>query len=329
MIKILLAMLTSFIISVIIMPIVIKLAKRLSLRQTVLSYVDNHTLKSGTPTMGGIAIILSVIMPTLVFSNEQRSLTIVALFVTIGYALVGFTDDFIKVRFRQNKGLTALQKIIFQTLIAIIVAVYAYRRYDVGAIVLAPFTLTELSLGVFAIPFFAIIFLAMTNAVNLTDGLDGLASRVTSAFTLSLSVVLIIAFSQNGQVEGENASLITFTSSIIGALSGFNCYNCYPAKIFMGDTGSLALGGAIACVAVLSRLSLYVPIIGIIYVLVALSVIIQVAYFKATKKRIFLMAPLHHHYERKGVHENRIVTVFTAITALSGLTCIILTLVFS
>lgn len=327
MIRITLGTLVSFLLTAALMPLVIMLGKRLKVRQTILSYVDNHMSKSGTPTMGGLSIMVAMVVCCLVFSDKNNSLMLMTMLVTLGYGIIGFIDDFIKVFFKQNKGLGPIQKIIFQLLIAVIVAFFAYNNVFVGSVIYSPFTMRELDLGYFALPLFMVIFLAFTNSVNLTDGLDGLAGKTSAAYLVFFGGIIALAAYIAGDrlLAGEYSNLILYCGVLVGALSGFLCYNCYPAKIFMGDTGALALGGGLASLAIVSRLELIVPIIGIMFVATSLSVILQVLYFKATKKRIFLMAPLHHHFERKGIHENRIVTVYTSITAAVGLICLLVT----
>ncbi len=324
-----LALLVAFIVTAAVMPAVIALSKKLKVRQTVLHYVDNHKSKSGTPTMGGIGIMIAVTVSSLCFMTKNHSLMLLVLFVTLAYGVIGFLDDFIKVFFKQNEGLSPWQKILFQVIVAVIVAVYAYYNDYILDSFFVPFTLGEVSLGVFAVPLYVIVFLALTNSVNLTDGLDGLASKVTASYLFFFAVIvaLIVRFFGDGQAfSAEYDNILIFCAALIGALIGFLCFNGFPAKIFMGDTGSLALGGALACLAVVAKLSLMVPILGIMYVLTSMSDIIQVLYYKKTKKRVFLMAPLHHHFERKGVHENRIVTVYTAITAMVGVLSVIIIL---
>lgn len=326
--KQILAVFAAFILTAAVMPLVILLGKKLKVRQTILSYVDNHQSKSGTPTMGGIGIMLSLAVCCLIFAGKENKLMLITLFVTLGYGIIGFIDDFIKVFFKQNKGLSPLQKIIFQLLIAAIVSVFAYNNAQVGGVLYAPFTLHELDIGWGAIPLSMIVFLAFTNAVNLTDGLDGLAGKTCAAYTFFFAILLAIAAYAvgDGAIEGEYGNLILYCGVLIGALGGFLCYNCYPAKVFMGDTGALALGGGLGCLAIMSRFSLMIPLLGIMFVATSLSVIIQVISFKATGKRVFLMAPMHHHFERKGVHENRIGTVYFSVTCAVGLLCVLLTL---
>jgi len=321
---------TAFALAVVLMPVVIALSKKLKARQTVLHYVDNHAKKSGTPTMGGIGFIFALSAATLLCMSKQNTLTLAALLVTAGYGVVGFLDDFIKVYFKQNKGLGVWQKILFQAGIGLAVSFFAFYHEIIGGAVYIPFTLAQIELGWLAVPFFLLIFLSFTNAVNLTDGLDGLASSVTLVYMLfnaGLIIAAVYVFGDGQAFTPEYLNLVVFCGAVIGALAGFLCFNGYPAKIFMGDTGALALGGAVGALAVVSGMSLYSPLIGIMYVLTSLSVILQVAYFKKTKgKRIFLMAPLHHHFERKGVHESRIVAVYTAVTAVAGSLCLAVTL---
>lgn len=330
MIRILLAALAGCVLTVLCMPFVIRISKRLKIRQTILSYVDNHMSKSGTPTMGGAGFIVAAVIASLAFSERQRTLLLIALTVMAGYAVVGFLDDFIKVYFKRNEGLTPLQKILFQVLIAAIVAVTAYNSSLIGSTVYVPFTMKTLDLKWFSLLLNVGIFLAMTNSVNLTDGLDGLASKVTVAYLVFFgAIVLFAAGTLSGTVAEEYRNLVLMCAGLAGALLGFICYNGYPAKIFMGDTGSLSLGGGLAALAVMTRLEFIVPIIGIMYVVSSVSVILQVAYFKRTRKRIFLMAPFHHHLEHKGMHENRIVSVYTAVTIFAGAVVYILTLVLA
>lgn len=327
MIRYLLSMLVGCGLTLVLMPLVIRLSRRLKIGQPILSYVDNHKSKSGTPTMGGVGFIIVAVVAALVVSESERTLLLIALTVTVGYGIIGFLDDFIKVYFKRNEGLTPLQKLIFQVLIAAIVAAVAFMHPHVGSVFFVPFTLQTIDLSWFAIPIFVVLFLAMTNSVNLTDGLDGLASGVTLVYLLFFAAVMSIAAAS--MVGSEYRNLIYMCGGLVGALAGFICFNGYPAKIFMGDTGSLALGGGLACLSVMSRLEFIVPILGVMYVVSSLSVILQVAHFKRTRRRIFLMAPFHHHLEHKGVHENRIVAIYTAVTAAAGILVYVLTLALS
>lgn len=332
MIRVLLSMLTALALAVVIMPAVVKLSKKLKVRQTILNYVDNHMSKNGTPTMGGIGFMIALAAASLFFMTKENSLMLITLMVTLGYGVIGFLDDFIKVFFKRNMGLSVWQKLIFQILIAVIVSLFAYNNIHVGDGVYIPFTFTEISFGIFALPFYIVIFLAFTNSVNLTDGLDGLAAKVSCVYMLFFALFIAIALYVGGSdaiYKEEYNNLLVYCGAFVGALIGFMCYNGFPAKIFMGDTGALALGGGLAALAIVTKLELTAPILGIMYVLTSVSVIVQVGYFKATKgKRIFLMAPLHHHFERKGIHENRIVTAYSTVTFVIGsLICLIMLIV--
>lgn len=271
--------------------------------------------------MGGISFTLSAFIITLILARGEKSLAVQILAVTLGFGIIGFLDDFIKVRFKRNEGLTPIQKIIFQVAVAVVTAIFAYRSPYAGDMVYLPFTLRAVNLGWFALPLYAFAFIAFANAVNLTDGLDGLAAKSGAAyscfFTAILAVIVYYVGVRPDEAE-EYGNLIVFSLALTGALCGFLVYNSFPARIFMGDTGSLALGGALAGLAVTSRLVLFSPIIGVVYVVSCLSDVIQVLHYKRTKRRVFLMAPFHHHLERKGWHENRIVTAYALTTFAAG-----------
>lgn len=286
-------------------PVVLWFCKKIKASQTILHYVDKHANKEGTPTMGGLIFILTGIFASCFLFEYNTFLAWFSLAVMVAYALLGFLDDFIKVHYHHNEGLKPYQKIVGQVGIAVIISVYLYLS---GRTSLSFFSLQfDLSWGI--IPLSILVMVATTNSVNLTDGLDGLAGGVSFVYILVFGIILAIA----GSMEFQNMAMLCF--GMCGGLLGFLLFNCFPAKIFMGDTGSLALGGFIAIVAVLSGLELLLPIMGIMFVLSAISDIIQVLHFKRTKKRVFLMAPLHHHFEKKGVHENRIVVVYIVVTA--------------
>lgn len=285
---------------------VLKACKKLHLSQTILHYVDKHSSKAGTPTMGGFIFLLAMCGAVIFFSGDIMPALFV-LIITFAYALLGFLDDFIKVRFRKNEGLKPYQKIIGQVGISLAVGLYIY--FTMGGVV-DLFGL-QLNFGWGIVPFIVVFYVAVTNSVNLTDGLDGLAGSVSMIYLLFFGCVLVV-------LGGfYNLSMIAF--ALAGGLVGFLLFNGYPAKIFMGDTGSLGLGGAIASLAVFTGQEFIMPIIGIMFVLSAVSDILQVAYYKKTHKRIFKMAPLHHHFEKKGVHENRIVLCYSVITLVCGL----------
>ena len=256
--------------------------------------------------MGGIMFILPAIVISLLFFKTDYMYAMVSLAVFLAYGILGFLDDFIKVHYKQNLGLRAYQKIIGQLGISLIVAIFTYST--VGSTIIIPFTNSTIDLGIFIIPLIIFIFVATVNSVNLIDGLDGLAS--TSSINFLFFIGLLLLLSQNlyvGIEVTEMQNLVVTIFCVIGTLFAFLLFNIYPAKIFMGDTGSLALGGLITSVAVFSRLELFIPLFGLVFVITAISDIIQVLYFKKTKKRVFKMAPLHHHFQMSGIHENKIV----------------------
>lgn len=300
--------LAAFAVTVALAPIVIYCSRKFKLRQTVLHYVSEHKSKSGTPTMGGIAFLIGSSLATLLFGRS--SLSLLCLVVFIGYGVIGFLDDYIKIKYKRNEGLKPYQKIVFQLLIAIIVSIAAYKRNIKISLIF-----DEFDFGLFAIPFNVFVFLAFTNSVNLTDGLDGLASTVT---LISMTAMGII-------VGAFGDGMDNFCLAIAGGVAGFLIYNCFPAKIFMGDTGSLALGGAFAAVTVYSGQALCAVMCGAMFVWTAMSVIIQVLHFKRTKRRVFKMAPFHHHLQESGLHENRIVAIYGAITLLFSISAVLFT----
>ncbi len=317
------AMVSSFLVTLLISPFVISLMKKEKIKQTILHYVDNHASKNGTPTMGGIIFLISISVVAYIFFVGESSLAGVSLLVFLSYGLTGFLDDFIKFKFHRNLGLRAYQKILFQLAIAVTIAFFAYKNQYVGGKLLVPFSNKTIDVGWWIVPIIVFVFLACTNSVNLTDGLDGLASSTTMCYTISMVAIMFLMLATRLDnvstlyvVEFKNLIVLGFV--VIGAMLCFLAFNCFPAKIFMGDTGSLALGAFVACIAIFSRMTLYIPILGFMFVLSSLSVIIQVAYYKMTKKRVFLMAPLHHHFEKKGIHEVRISVVYSLITILIG-----------
>lgn len=312
--------LIGFLVCVVLAPLIIKLIGKLKAGQPILNYVEAHMSKSGTPTMGGLIFLVGAVVCFLSFYNLNSRLALVCLACMLSYGLLGFLDDFIKVRFKHNLGLKAYQKVVGQVGIAILMGVFIYLNSFVGQSVLIPFTNTQINLGWLIIPFVVFVFLATTNAVNLTDGLDGLAGGVSFVFLVGFMVVLNKYVSgleyagENPAFVSELKNVLALVGGVAGSLLAFLCFNSHPAKVFMGDTGSLALGGFIAAICSVTKMYLLIPIMGLMFVLSAVSVVMQVLYFKATKKRIFLMAPLHHHFEKKGCYETKIVAIYIVIT---------------
>lgn len=297
----------SCLIVVILAPMFIPFLRKLKVGQSIREEGPKSHIatKTGTPTMGGIIIMLGVIISVITSRNYSKEV-FVCLFSMIAFGFVGFIDDYIKVILKRNLGLKAGQKIIGQLIFAILLAIYGAKYSIDGTKLIIPFTNIYLDLGIFYIPFTIFAVVGIVNGVNLTDGLDGLNSGVTlivmSAFALIASSFSIYNSSYNG--------IIIVCSAVAGACLGFLGYNAHPAKIFMGDTGSMALGGVVAAVAVTTGLTFVLPIIGGIYIAEILSVIIQVSYYKKTKKRVFKMAPIHHHFEESGWKETKVVAVF-------------------
>ena len=266
----------------------------------------SHLKKQGTPSMGGIFMIGAFAIATLFFVKDNPD-AIVVLLITVGYGLVGFLDDYIKVVKKRSLGLRAWPKVVFQLIVTILFAIYLLKMNDFGTEIYVPFTKGfYIDLGWLYVPFLFFVMVGTVNSVNLTDGLDGLASGVT---VLVATYFVFIAYA-------VNKGLIPVCGAAIGALLGFLVFNSYPAKVFMGDTGSLALGGFVASVAILTKMPIMLVIVGFVYVCESLSVMIQVGYFKLTGgKRIFKMAPIHHHFELSGLQGIKVVELFTIATA--------------
>lgn len=294
---------SSFVIALIAGPILIPILKKLKFGQNVRDDgPQSHIKKTGIPTIGGLIFIIPAIIVSLSFSKDKDML--LALTTTLLYGLIGFADDYIKIIKKRSLGLRAWQKIVAQLAAALFLGYIAGGISQTGTEVLVPFTGKFVDLGVFYIPFIVFIILGTVNSVNLTDGLDGLAGGIT---------VIVLGFFAIIALAMRNLGLLVFTGSLIGAILGFLRFNSHPAQVFMGDTGSLALGGAVVSVAVILKMPLFLAIVGAIYVAEALSDIIQVVYFKKTGRRIFKMAPLHHHFELSGWAESKVVSVFIIV----------------
>ena len=315
--------------AVIAAPFIIKFAKKLKASQTILEYVKEHSIKQGTPTMGGIIFLFPLLIVGLLLLGKDSTLAFMSIISAFAFGIIGFLDDFIKIKFKQNLGLRPYQKIIGQVGISLILSYFIYKF--VGGEIYIPFTLTKVNIGAWIIPLSVIIYLSIVNSVNLIDGLDGLSSGVSIQYLLGVVLFLTIFVSKMG-FEGlkltEIENLVLVCSIMLGALIGFKLFNCYPAKIFMGDTGSLALGGFLGSVLMFSQNPFLIAILGIMFVVTAISDIIQVLVYKWKKKRVFKMAPLHHHFQMCGVNENRVVAIYIVITAIASLLNLYLTAVF-
>lgn len=310
--EIVIPVLISFAISAILGPIVIPFLKRLKVGQTERKELESHLKKNGTPTMGGLMILASIIITSLFYVKDYPRI-IPILFMTVGFGVIGFLDDYLKVVLRRSDGLLPWQKMILQFVVTTVFAVYMVRYSGIELTMLIPFSGGKyLNIGWLAIPLLYFAVIGTVNGVNFTDGVDGLVSSVTIMVATFFSVVTI----------GTNAGIAPITCAVAGALLGFLLFNVYPASVFMGDTGSLALGGFVVATAYMLQMPLYILIVGLIYLAEVISVMVQVTYFKYTKKktgvgkRIFRMAPLHHHFELGGWSETRVVAVFAIVTAL-------------
>ena len=305
---VILPVIISFAISALLGPVVIPFLRRLKVGQTVRDEGPQaHLKKNGTPTMGGILIMVAVVITSLLYVRDFPTI-IPILFLTLGFGLIGFVDDYIKVVLKRSMGLRAWQKMLGQLIVTGIFAFYVTNYTDVSLAMKIPFWPNQyLDFGIFNIPVLFFIVIGTVNGTNFTDGLDGLASSVTVIVATFFTVVAI----------GTGSGIEPITCAVVGALLGFLLFNVYPASVFMGDTGSLALGGFVAAAAYMLQMPLFIAIVGFVYLAEVLSVILQVSYFKMTGgKRIFKMAPIHHHFELCGWSETRVVTVFSIVTTL-------------
>ena len=297
----------AFVICVCLCPIFIPFLRRLKFGQYIREEgPESHHKKSGTPTMGGLIILISVVVTSLLFVKDYPTI-IPILFTTIGFGLIGFLDDYIKVVMKRNLGLKAWQKLLGQLLVTSVFVYYIQNFSSVGTGLVIPFSNQVLDISYLYIPFVFLVMLGTVNGVNFTDGLDGLASGVTILVATFFAMVAV----------SFGTGISPIICAVAGSLLGFLVYNVYPAKVFMGDTGSLALGGFVASTAFVLRIPIFIAIVGIVYLIEVISVMLQVGYFKLTGgKRLFKMAPIHHHFELCGWSETRVVAVFCIITTL-------------
>lgn len=303
--------------ALVVAPLAVAALRRLKAGQTVLGYVTQHEHKTGTPTMGGVIFLLPA---AAVCAVEATSFSLVALAVTAGFAALGALDDFIKIRFRRNLGLKPYQKIVGQLGISGIAAYFCYASEHIGGSVLLPFAGGEGSLGWGIIPFVMLVYIATANTANLTDGLDGLAATTSAGYFLTFSLLTFVMYTETSGARAEELfSLSAFCVAMLGGLLGYLVFNSNPASVMMGDTGSLGLGAAAATVAAFARAELLLPVAGIMFVWSGISVIVQVLVFKTCKgRRVFAMAPFHHHLEMKGWSEPRICALYLVLTAIAG-----------
>jgi phospho-N-acetylmuramoyl-pentapeptide-transferase len=307
-----------FLLTVLLTPIFIPALQRMKFGQSIREEgPQSHMKKAGTPTMGGLVFIVSIVMTTLgvaFYLEMLTTQTIVLVLVFVGFGVIGFLDDFIKVVLKRNLGLTSLQKIIGQIIIAV-ASFFLLSQGPFETTISVPFTNWSVDLGIAYVAFMIFWLVGFSNAVNLTDGLDGLVSGTASIAFTTFGVLALVY---------QQLDIAIFAFAVTGALLGFLIFNANPAKVFMGDTGSLALGGALAMVSILVKQELLLVIVGVIFVIETLSVIIQVISFKTTGKRVFKMSPIHHHFELSGWSEWKVVVVFWSTAFLAAFIVVML-----
>jgi phospho-N-acetylmuramoyl-pentapeptide-transferase len=309
--RVIVPVLIAFAITALLGPVVIPVLRKLKVGQTEREELKSHLKKAGTPTMGGLMILAGILVTSMIYVKDYPKILPV-LFVTVGFGIIGFLDDYLKVVLRRSDGLLPWQKMAGQILVTVVFIFYMNQYTEGSSRMLIPFTGgfehgIYLDLGWLTAPVMFLAILGTVNGANFTDGLDGLASSVTVLIATFFSVVAI----------GTGSGVEPVTCAVVGALLGFLLFNVYPASVFMGDTGSLALGGFVASTAYMMQMPIFILIVALIYWAELLSVMIQVTYFKKTGgKRIFRMAPIHHHFELCGWSETRVVAVFSIITAI-------------
>jgi len=320
------AMITALVVCFVLGPWIIRKLESLQARQVIRTDgPESHLQKQGTPTMGGVIILAAIVIPTLLWADLTNQYIWITLFITIGYGVIGFVDDYKKVVEKNTKGLSARQKMFWQVVLAGAVATYLFLKPGFSEELFFPlFKNFHPDLWIWFIPFATIVIVGASNAVNLTDGLDGLAIgpvAINAATYMLFSYIAghatLAAYLQIPRVVGAG-ELAVLCGAMVGAGLGFLWYNSYPADIFMGDVGSLALGGALGTIAVATKHEIVLAIVGGLFVLETVSVIVQVVSFKLTGKRVFKMAPLHHHFEKAGMGETKIVIRFWIVSVLLG-----------
>ena len=329
MLQIIFNIVFAFLLSFLIALPIYRFLCKLKFGQPILEYVDKHSSKQGTPTMGGVIFLIAFIVTTIFLIDGYIKIIYFCLLFVVLNSLVGIYDDFLKIKGRHNEGLKPWQKLVCQTIISAIFGVLLYIN-DL-CFVIIPVSNYVLKVGFWIIPISIFLSIFFINSVNLTDGLDGLVSLITTivmcSFMAILGLILSNGFFDFVKIDKFSENFVRFCAIFLGSILGFIFYNCYPAKMFMGDTGSLSIGAMIIGVSLATGTAIYALIFGVMFLLSSVSVIIQVAYYKLTKKRVFLMAPIHHHFELKGVHENRITFSYALITIIVSLLVLIIELV--
>ncbi len=315
----------AFAVAMVLGPVVIPWLKKMKFGQTIYELgLESHKVKQGTPTMGGVIFAVPMLIVPILFSvaDQRWSFLPMALVSTLGFGLVGFVDDYIKVSKKRSLGLTPMQKIVPQVVISLVLAIWAYCTPQIGSALIVPFTDKTWDLGIFYIPVMMFVLVGTVNSANLLDGVDGLLSGCSLIDFAAMALVCVALGSANPENAGNMTNMMVFCGAAAGGILGFLRFNTYPANVFMGDVGSFTIGGALVAVAMVTRTALLLPIIALAMLVSSLSDIIQVGYFKYTKKktgagkRVFRMAPLHHHFEKGGMPETRIVAMYMSITAL-------------
>lgn len=314
----------AFVMTIVFGPIVIPWLKKLKFGQTIYDLgPQTHQKKQGTPTMGGVIFAVPALIAAvaLAYGDTRYQYLLMIVVSALGFGLIGFVDDFIKVKMKRNLGLTPKQKLAPQILLSAALAVWAYRTPSIGSALTVPFFGVEWDLGWFYIPVMVFVLVGTVNSANLLDGLDGLLSGCSMIDFITMMIIALTMAAANGENSSNLLNTAIFGAAMAGALMSFLRFNGYPARVFMGDVGSFFIGGALAGMALVMRLSLLLPVIAIAMFVSSLSDIIQVGYFKYTKKktgagkRVFKMAPLHHHFELSGIPETRVVTLYYIATA--------------
>lgn len=329
MLQILFDFLFAFLLSFVVAIPVYRFLCKLKFGQPILEYVDKHSSKQGTPTMGGIIFLLSFILTSVFFIWGYVKVVYVCVLFVFLNSLIGMYDDYLKIKGKKNLGLKPWQKLVFQFCVSALYGVFLYLNKLTFLVV--PISHYVINLDFWVIPITIFLSIFYINSVNLTDGLDGLVSLITLMVTCSIMAILGLILNDTllkiTNIENFSINFVLLVAIFSGAILGFIFYNCYPAKMFMGDTGSLSIGALLIGVSLATGTAIYIIIFGVMFMVSSVSVILQVAYYKLTKKRIFLMAPIHHHFELKGVHENRITVSYALITIFVSLLILILELI--